>query len=78
MRKEQFDIIFFDPPFPYRFHEDLINIVSKNNLLKENGLAIIHRPAEKQMKDNIGNLTKKDFRIYGRSIVDFYCKKENS
>lgn len=75
--KEQFDIIFFDPPFPYKFHEDLINIVSKNNLLKENGLAIIHRPAEKQMKDNIGNLTKKDFRIYGRSIVDFYCKNPN-
>ena len=72
--KEQFDIIFFDPPFPYKFHEDLINIVSKNNLLKENGLAIIHRPAEKNMKDNIGNLTKKDFRIYGRSIVDFYCR----
>lgn len=70
--KNQFDIIFLDPPFPYKFHEDLIDIISKNNLLTQNGVALIHRPAEKDMKNQIGELIKKDCRIYGRSIVDFY------
>lgn len=69
---EKFDVIFFDPPFPYKFHEDLLNIVSKNQLLTENGVTLIHYPAEKKMKDKIGNLIKTDHRIYGRSIVDFY------
>jgi len=70
--KTQFDIIFCDPPFPYKFHQDLIKSISDNNLLKENGIVLIHRPSEKDMPDELGNLRKKDYRIYGRSIVDFY------
>lgn len=70
--KTQFDIIFCDPPFPYKFHQDLIKSISDNNLLKENGIVLIHRPSEKDMPDVLGNLRKKDYRIYGRSIVDFY------
>lgn len=70
--KTQFDIIFCDPPFPYKFHQDLIKSISDNNLLKENGIVLIHRPSEKDMPDALGNLRKKDYRIYGRSIVDFY------
>ncbi len=70
--KEQFDIIFFDPPFPYKYHEDLVKIVSNNKLLKENGILLIHRPSERKMADKIGNLCKKDTRIYGRSILEFY------
>src|SRR5574344_830526 len=34
--KEQFDIIFCDPPFPYKFHEDLIGICARQNTLTEN------------------------------------------
>lgn len=70
--KTQFDIIFCDPPFPYKFHQDLIKSISDNNLLKESGIVLIHRPSEKDMPDVLGNLRKKDYRIYGRSIVDFY------
>ena len=70
--KSQFDIIFCDPPFPYKFHQDLIESISENGLLKENGTVLIHRPSEKDMPDKLGNLRKKDYRIYGRSIVDFY------
>ncbi len=69
---DTFDIIFFDPPFPYRFHEELIKSVSDNRLITENGQVLIHYPEEKKLPDTIGNLVKKDHRIYGRSIVDFY------
>lgn len=70
--KNQYDIIFCDPPFPYKFHKELIESISTGNLLKENGLVLIHRPSEKDMPDTIGSLKKKEYRIYGRSIVDFY------
>lgn len=74
--KNQFDYIFFDPPFPYKFHADLIEMASKNNLLLPGGTILVHRPEEHFMPDTIDTLIRKDQRVYGRSIVDFYQKKE--
>ena len=70
--KRNFDFIFFDPPFPYKFHEQLIADADKNGLLKEDGTIMVHRPEEHFMPDTIGNLIRTDQRVYGRSIVDFY------
>ena len=70
--RRSFDYIFFDPPFPYKFHEQIIEQADKNKLLNKTGTIIVHRPEEHFMPDKIGNLTRTDKRIYGRSIVDFY------
>ena len=70
--KNQFDYIFFDPPFPYKFHEQLIADADKKGILKPDGMIMVHRPEEHFMPEKIGNLTRCDQRIYGRSIVDFY------
>ena len=70
--KNSFDYIFFDPPFPYKFHEQLILEADKKGLLKETGTIMVHRPEEHFMPDTIGNLKRTDQRTYGRSIVDFY------
>lgn len=72
--KESFDIIYLDPPFPYKFHASLIEMTGDLPVLKPGGQAIIHRPKEREMPDVIGNMTRTDQRIYGRSIVDFYTK----
>lgn len=74
--KRNFDFIFFDPPFPYKFHEQLIADADKNGLLKEDGTIMVHRPEEHFMPDTIGNLIRTDQRVYGRSIVDFYKYKK--
>lgn len=74
--KRSFDYIFFDPPFPYKFHEQLVLQCDQNKMLNENGTILVHRPAEHFMPDTIGNLTRTDQRIYGRSIVDFYQYKK--
>jgi len=39
----KFDIIFMDPPYKEKRLIDLLNIIIKLNLLKENGIMIIHR-----------------------------------
>lgn len=70
--KKQFDFIFFDPPFPYKYHEQLILEADKNGMLKETGTILVHRPEEHFMPDTIGKLKRTDQRVYGRSIVDFY------
>lgn len=74
--KSSFDYIFFDPPFPYKFHEQLVLQADEKGLLNNDGIILVHRPEEHFMPEKIGNLTKIDMRIYGRSIVDFYSYKK--
>lgn len=73
--KTEFDIIYLDPPFPYKFHVNLVEMTGALPVLKPGGLCIIHRPKEREMPDRIANMERTDQRIYGRSIVDFYTKK---
>lgn len=73
--KDKFDYIFCDPPFPYKFHQNLIEIISQKELLTDTGIALIHRPEEKPLPEIIGILKRSDQRVYGRSIVDFYTKQ---
>ncbi|HAH61220.1 MAG TPA: 16S rRNA (guanine(966)-N(2))-methyltransferase RsmD [Treponema sp.] len=70
--KENFDYIFFDPPFAYKFHEDLVSKVFENSMLAPGGTILVHRPEEHFMPDTIQGLHRIDQRVYGRSIVDFY------
>ena len=72
--KNIFDIIYLDPPFPYQFHYDLLHTIAEKPILAAGGLALIHRPKEKELPDQILSLTRIDQRAYGRSIVDFYRK----
>lgn len=70
--KDKFDYIFLDPPFPYKYRLDLLKIIEKRELLKEGGFVMIHYPEEDKLPEQIGTLSLKDKRIYGRSIVNFY------
>ncbi|MCI5523090.1 MAG: 16S rRNA (guanine(966)-N(2))-methyltransferase RsmD [Treponema sp.] len=75
--KNKFDYIFLDPPFPYKFRQELIETIGKRNLLTENGSLLIHYPQEDPLPEETENLKLTDKRIYGRSIVNFYQYKNN-
>lgn len=70
--KDKFDYIFLDPPFPYKYRLDLLKIIEQRKLVNEGGLVMIHFPEEDMLPEQIGDLSLKDKRIYGRSIVHFY------
>jgi len=72
--KETFDIVFLDPPFPLRKKKEIVELVTHKNILKENGLLMIHHPSEEKWEETIGNLVIEDRRKYGRSILLFYRK----
>jgi 16S rRNA (guanine(966)-N(2))-methyltransferase RsmD len=72
--KKAFDIVFCDPPFPYRFKRDLVSRISLSPLLETGSLLLIHRPREEPLGD-FGSLTLEDRGEYGRSIVEFYRKE---
>lgn len=70
--KSAFDVVFCDPPFPYRFKRELVESIAGSALLAEGSLLLIHRPREDELPDETGALKRVDQRIYGRSVVDFY------
>jgi len=70
-----FDIIFLDPPFPYKFKWELISNIASSALVSSGSKILIHRPRADWLKTEINNLEHYDKREYGRSIVDFFLFK---
>jgi len=70
--KNSFDYIFCDPPFPYRFKQQLVSSIARSKLMIPGSTLLIHRPREDQFPETLEQLQLIDRREYGRSIVDFY------
>jgi 16S rRNA (guanine(966)-N(2))-methyltransferase RsmD len=85
--KRTFNVIFCDPPFPYQYKRELAAAIASSPLMASGSRLLIHRPREKasaagdpvwpapmQETGAIPNLTLRDRREYGRSVVDFFEK----
>lgn len=70
--KENFDIIYCDPPFNYNHHMDLLKIFAEEKILNPGGIVLMHHPKEKPLPGFLGKLKKTSSKKYGRSILDFY------
>tara|TARA_Y100001970_G_scaffold266706_1_gene355711 strand:- start:467 stop:1030 length:564 start_codon:yes stop_codon:yes gene_type:complete len=67
---DKFDIIFLDPPFKDKNLEELLDNINKKNILKKNGIIIIHR--HKKENDSLPDSLKIiDEKIYGISKITF-------
>jgi 16S rRNA (guanine(966)-N(2))-methyltransferase RsmD len=69
--KRDFDYIFCDPPFPYRFKWDLIRNIAASPLTRNDTLILLHRPREDFFDGDLPFIQKGERREYGRSIVEF-------
>lgn len=71
-KREEFDIIFIDPPYKEELCTKAVEHVMKHGLLKANGLIVCEHYALESMPDEIGTLRKSDERKYGNTILTFY------
>jgi len=69
--KQPFDIIFCDPPFIYKFKNNLITAIFSSPLVKKDSLVLLHRPRNETVGIDFSVLQLVDHREYGRSVVDF-------
>jgi 16S rRNA (guanine(966)-N(2))-methyltransferase RsmD len=69
-----FDIIFCDPPFPYKYKWELVEAIAASPLTNESSRLLIHRPRQDNPKTPPRGLVLEDSRTYGRSVVDFFKK----
>ncbi len=76
--KQQYDIVYADPPFPMKHKVRIAELVAEHHILKSSGRFIIHYPAEerKLWPQTIGSLLCTDERTYGRSLLRFYEESE--
>ena len=70
--KRPFDLIFCDPPFPYKYKWELIDSIASSPLMKEGSRLLLHHPREDSNDSPSPRLILEDSREYGRSIVNFF------
>jgi len=70
--KQPFDVIFCDPPFPYKYKWELVQSIAASALMQEGSRLLIHRPREDFCENQSKNLNLEDTREYGRSVVNFF------
>ncbi|MFP4364456.1 MAG: 16S rRNA (guanine(966)-N(2))-methyltransferase RsmD [Spirochaetia bacterium] len=71
-----FDIIFLDPPFPYKQKIKLLHAVTESEAASEHTEIIIHFPQEDNLDKEINGYTVYKEKKYGRSMVWFYKRIE--
>ncbi|GHV79673.1 methyltransferase [Spirochaetia bacterium] len=73
--KTPFDIIFCDPPFPYKFKWELAASIAASPLMQSGSRLLIHRPRQDAPElpvEALAVLAHEESRVYGRSVVDFF------
>jgi len=72
-----FDFIFCDPPFSYKYKEEMLLSIGSSALMSENSLLLIHRPKPERLIGDSQILELQETRFYGNSAVDFFRRKMN-
>ena len=72
--RENFDIIFLDPPYAEVFLENAIKKISEIDILQSGGIIVAERPVEKTLNLEIDGFSRsKDYK-YGKTILTLYRK----
>ena len=69
---EKYDIIFLDPPYAEKFLENALKIISEIDILRDGGIIICEKTADKAFDGDFGPLQKqKEYRYGNTSLVLF-------
>jgi 16S rRNA (guanine966-N2)-methyltransferase len=72
---QQFDLIYFDPPYLSELYQPVLEAIANHNLLSENGeLAVEHNPKRSSFSTPTGLEVCRQ-KIYGNTALTFYQLK---
>lgn len=69
---EKYNIIFMDPPYNKNLIEETLNIIAKNDIIKENGIIVVERSVKDDVIPSNENLQHIKDRKYGDTVLSFY------
>ena len=72
-KKNEFDIIFADPPYSQNLVEETLKSLSKYNVLKEDGVIVIQHSIKENFTELVDdNIYQTDQRKYGDNALTFF------
>ena len=72
--REQYNIIFLDPPYAEVFLENALNLITQIDILQTNGIIVTERPLEKELSVEFSGFERsKDYK-YGNTLLTLYRK----
>ena len=72
--REQFDIIFLDPPYAEVFLENSLKLITEIDILRDSGIIVAERPLGKELPWSFEGYTRsKDYK-YGKTLLTLYRK----
>ena len=72
--RENFDIIFLDPPYAEVFLENSLKLITEIDILQSGGIIVAERPVEKELLFEFPGFSRsKDYK-YSKSILTIYRK----
>ena len=72
--REQYDIIFLDPPYAEVFLENSLKRIAEIDILQSNGIIVAERPLGKDLPWELEGFTRsKDYK-YGKTLLTIYRK----
>ena len=72
--REQFDIVFLDPPYAEVFLENALNRITEIDILQSNGIIVTERPLGKELPWELEGYTRSRDYKYGKTLLTIYRK----
>ena len=72
--REQFDIIFLDPPYAEVFLENALKRITEIDILHSNGIIVTERPLGKELLWEYEGYTRSKDHKYGKTLITIYRK----
>lgn len=68
----KFDLIFLDPPYGKNLLDNALSFLCENKLVSKDGIIIVKRDKNDDIKENYGDLTKRREEKYKDTIISFF------
>ena len=72
--KEQFDIVFLDPPYAEVFLENALICIAEIDILQTDGIIVTERPLGKELPFELEGFTRSRDYKYGKTLLTLYRK----
>lgn len=69
---QQFERIYFDPPYACDFYDGVIEAIATHHILSPNGVLAVEHHKFKRLPQTVGNLDAVQTRKYGTTALTFY------
>lgn len=76
IKTKKYDIIFLDPPYKTKMGIEAINIITQNNMLKQDGIIVFETDQNEYVSEAEKLAKVIDIRKYGRVTLVFLGRKE--